>query len=68
MFYRQFSEIIKSSFVIIKDTFGQLLLNAKTRKYLPDCWSKVSLFSPLRFLIFNDSILVDFLKTDYFNH
>ena len=54
----EFFEIIKGNF-FVKHLQASALLNADNRKDPRDCWSKISFFSPLRFLIFNDTILAD---------
>ena len=41
--------------------YGQHPLNADDWKNSHDCWSKMSFFNPLRFLILNDRILMDLL-------
>ena len=50
-----FSKLLRATF--LQNTSRWVLLNADDWKNPRDCWSKLSLFSPLRFLIFNDSIL-----------
>ena len=50
-----FSKLLRATF--LQNTSRLVLLNADDWKNPRDCWSKLSLFSPLRFLIFNDSIL-----------
>ena len=50
-----FSKLLRATF--LQNTSRWVLLNADDWKNPRDCWSKLSLFSPLKFLIFNDSIL-----------
>ena len=50
-----FSKLLRATF--LQNTSRWVLLNADDWKNPRDCWSKLSLFSPLRFLIFNDSIV-----------
>ena len=50
-----FSKLLRATF--LQNTSRLVLLNADDWKNPRDCWSKLSLFSPLRFLIFNDSII-----------
>ena len=54
-FPENFSKLLRATF--LQNTSRLVLLNADDWKNPRDCWSKLSLFSPLRFLIFNDSIL-----------
>ena len=60
MFLCELFETIMSNFLI--KHLRRLLPNAGDRKNPRDCWSKISFFSPLRFLILNDSILMDLFK------
>ena len=50
-----FSKLLRATF--LQNTSRWVLLNADDWKNPRDCWSKLPLFSPLRFLSFNDSIL-----------
>ena len=60
VFSCEFFKIITGKFFI--KTSGRLLLNADDSKNPRDCWSKISFFSPLWFLILNYSILMDLFK------
>ena len=57
MFSCEFFEIIMRNFFI--KHIRRRLLNADDWKNPRDCWSKTSFFSPLRFLILSNSILMN---------
>ena len=60
----EFSKLLRTTFLY--NTSGRLLLNADDRKSPHDYWSDISFFSSFKFLILNDSILMDLYMVETF--